>query len=51
MLVLKALCHDVRAIFCVIHDITTPTRCPLIENSVRDFNLVGAVMSHVTLIY
>ena len=49
----KALCHDIRAIFnkLVTYDITTPTRHPLIENSVWDFNLVGAVMSPVTLIY
>ena len=44
---LKALCHDIRAIC----DITTPTRQPLIENSVRNFNLVDVVMSRVTLIY
>ena len=50
---MKALCHDIRAIFSklVSRDITTPTRQPLIENSVWDFNLVGTIMPHVTLIY
>ena len=37
--------------FSVMRDITTPTRRLSIENSVRDFNLVGVVMSRVTLIY
>ena len=47
---LKALCHDIRAIFSKFVSHVTPTRHPLIENSVRDFNLVGAVISRVTLI-
>ena len=44
---LKALCHDIR----VTCDITTPTRCRSIENLVRDFNLVGVVISRMTLNY
>ena len=46
---LKALCHDIRAIFSKLvshwHEITTPMHA-LIENSVWEFNLVGAG-SHV----
>ena len=51
--ILKALCHDIKAIFnkLVSRDITTPIRWQLIENSVRDLNQVGVVMSRVTPIY
>ena len=51
ILELKILYHDIGAIFSILCDITTPTRHPLMENSVWDINLVGAVMSCMTLIY